>query len=411
MVRIGGAPDTGEKVPTCYDQMAVKKQRRCPSTPAQVPGPAPETCRTGEVSWSPGSRDLGLWKVSLGTRRVEAHHPGRNPMTTPSLPRTHELIRSACSAPSVHNTQPWSWRVPDPSTVELYADPSRQLLATDPRGRNLAISCGAALHHLEVAAEAFGLVADVTLLPLGDDQLLLARIHLSPGRIGRDSVEMLTALENRLSDRRGFTSWDVPPTRLRHLCESAAEWGAHAVPLTDPWPRHRAEDLLEKARRIQAADPRISEEQATWADRLDPESVDGIPTHNAVPAQRAGTIHRATRFDPVPAPSPSTPEASNVASEPLDGLVAICTSRDNVRAWLHAGQAMSAVWLRATLGGLAVTPVSQVIEVDSTRRRLQHDVFAYTGQPQIMLRIGWPEASRPEIPHTPRRSLEDVLRP
>jgi hypothetical protein len=72
---------------------------------------------------------------------------------------------------------------------------------------------------------------------------------------------------------------------------------------------------------------------------------------------------------------------------------------------------MSAVWLRATLGGLAVTPVSQVIEVDSTRRRLQQDVFAYTGQPQIMLRIGWPEVSRPALPHTPRRSLEDVLRP
>ena len=332
-------------------------------------------------------------------------------MTTPSLPLTHELIRSACSAPSVHNTQPWTWRVPDPSTVELYADPSRQLHATDPRGRNLAISCGAALHQLQVAAEAFGLVADVALMPLGDDQLLLARIHLSSGHIERDSVEMLTALENRLSDRRGFSSWDVPPTRLRHLCESAAEWGAHAVPLTDPWPRHRAEDLLEEARRIQAADPRVSEEQATWADRLDPDSVDGIPTHNTVPAQRAETTHRATRFDPLRTPSPTARAASTPAPEPLDGLVAICTSRDDVRAWLHAGEAMSAVWLRATLGGLAVTPVSQVIEVDSTRRRLQHDVFAYTGQPQIMLRIGWPAVSRPALPHTPRRPLEDVLRP
>ena len=50
--------------------------------------------------------------------------------------------------------------------------------------------------------------------------------------------------------------------------------------------------------------------------------------------------------------------------DPTDGLVAICTTRDNLHAWIDAGQAMSAVWLRATLGGLAVTPVSQVIEVE-----------------------------------------------
>lgn len=97
--------------------------------------------------------------------------------------------------------------------------------------------------------------------------------------------------------------------------------------------------------------------------------------------------------------------------EPTDGLVAICTSHDNVRAWLQAGQAMSAVWLQATLVGLAVTAESQVIEVESTRRLLQGDLFCYAGRPQILPRIGWPEVTRPPLPRTPRRWLEDVLRP
>ena len=78
---------------------------------------------------------------------------------------------------------------------------------------------------------------------------------------------------------------------------------------------------------------------------------------------------------------------------------------------MDAGQAMSAVWLRATLGGLAVTPVSQVIEVESTRRLLQRELFSYTGRAQILLRIGWPAVPRVPLPRTPRRSLEDVLRP
>ena len=332
-------------------------------------------------------------------------------MTKPSLPLVHELIRSACSAPSVHNTQPWSWRVLDATTMELYADRSRQLRASDPRGRDLAISCGAALHHLVMAAAAFGLVAEVLLLPSREDEEPLARIHLSAGHREIKSVEWLTALENRLTDRRGFSNWEVPTERLRHLCDAATEWGAHALPLTDPWVRHRAEELLERARCVQAANPQITEELGVWTDRLGPYSVEGIPTENTAPAQRPGITHRPSRFESVPTPGPTdTHEASDLEPEPTEGLVAICTARDDLRSWLQAGQAMSAVWLRATLGGLAVTAVSQVIEVESTRRLLQRDLFSYTGRPQILLRIGWPDISRPPLPHTPRRSLEDVLR-
>ena len=59
---------------------------------------------------------------------------------------------------------------------------------------------------------------------------------------------------------------------------------------------------------------------------------------------------------------------------------------------------------------LAATAVSQVIEVESTRRLLQRDLFSYTGRPQILLRVGWPEFAGPPLSRTPRRSLEDVLR-
>ncbi len=330
-------------------------------------------------------------------------------MTNPSLPLVHELIRSACSAPSVHNTQPWSWRVLDLTTIELYADRGRQLRATDPRGRDLAISCGAALHHLVVAAEAFGLVAEVVLPPAKQDDLL-ARIRLSPGHIDGKSVEMLAALENRMTDRRGFSTWEVPPSRVLHLCDAATGWGAHALPVTDPMARHRTEELLVQARGIQAADPEIVEEQGTWTDGLDPASVEGIPSTNTVPPQRPGTTQPPSRFDRRAPRSSDTDQHPGREPEPTASLVAICTERDDLRAWLQAGQAMSAVWLQATLGGLAVTAESQVIEVESTRRLLQRELFSYTGRVQILLRIGWPEATRPPLPRTPRRSLEDVLR-
>ena len=52
----------------------------------------------------------------------------------------HRTVRSALElasrAPSVHNSQPWRWRIADRS-VHLYADHARRLPATDPDGREL----------------------------------------------------------------------------------------------------------------------------------------------------------------------------------------------------------------------------------------------------------------------------------
>ncbi|GAA3223599.1 hypothetical protein GCM10017691_10710 [Pseudonocardia petroleophila] len=69
-------------------------------------------------------------------------------------------VERALWAPSVHNTQPWRWRF-TASGIELHADPARHLTATDPDGRDLVLSCGAALHHLRVALAAAHLSAHV----------------------------------------------------------------------------------------------------------------------------------------------------------------------------------------------------------------------------------------------------------
>ena len=86
------------------------------------------------------------------------------------------LVTLATLAPSVHNTQPWSFaRTGD--TLVLRADRSRQLAVLDPDARLLMQSCGAALHHLLVAVHAAGLDAQVELVPDADD-----RAELVPGR-------------------------------------------------------------------------------------------------------------------------------------------------------------------------------------------------------------------------------------
>jgi hypothetical protein len=139
-----------------------------------------------------------------------------------SLQVGRQLVSLAIRAPSVHNTQPWAWRI-RPGGIELYADVTRRLDASDPVERNLVISCGAALHHLRVAARASGLHPEVSRMPDPTDPYLLAQVSFTPAPAPRTAAADLRAIRERCTDRRRFTSWPVPNERLRLLARVVEE--------------------------------------------------------------------------------------------------------------------------------------------------------------------------------------------
>lgn len=79
---------------------------------------------------------------------------------------------------------------------------------------------------------------------------------------------------------------------------------------------------------------------------------------------------------------------------------------DTPQDWMAAGQAVGTVPLRATAAGLAGSFLNQPIEAPALRAPLARLVALEAGQPQLLLRIGYPTSStRP----TPRRLVADVL--
>ena len=79
-------------------------------------------------------------------------------------------VEAATWAPSVHNTQPWLFsRSGD--RISLRADSDRRLGIVDPDGREMLISCGAALFTLRVAVREMGREPEVRLLPDPDRPL------------------------------------------------------------------------------------------------------------------------------------------------------------------------------------------------------------------------------------------------
>jgi nitroreductase len=311
-------------------------------------------------------------------------------------------VSLACRAPSVHNSQPWRWRVTG-RTVDLYADRSRQLRSTDSDGRDLVLSCGAALHHLQVALAASGWLPRVRRLPDPRDPDHLATVEASDQVQDDRYVELAAAIPRRRAERRALSSWEVPAQHLESLAAAAQECGALLAAATDTEVRGRLVEAFVKAAARQNADPDYQAELSYWSGRGG-FADDGVPAANTLeigqPADR--TVRAFSAGEAVDGELDTDPESAGE-------LLVLASTSDDLRSRLLAGEALSAVLLTATSTGLASCPLTQPLEVARTRRVICEDLLGGTWTPQVLLRVGWLPMSLGPLPETPRRRLEDVL--
>jgi len=80
------------------------------------------------------------------------------------------------------------------------------------------------------------------------------------------------------------------------------------------------------------------------------------------------------------------------------------TDVDTAYDWLLTGQALERILLYARSQGIWASFLNQPIEVHQIRLMV-HNLIERVGFPQLLLRMGY----WPEVPPTPRRSVDDVL--
>jgi nitroreductase len=326
----------------------------------------------------------------------------------PDSGTVRRAIALASRAPSVHNTQPWRWRAGDAS-VHLFADWSRQVPATDPDGRDLVISCGAALHHVRVALAAFGWATTVHRVPNPADPAHLAAIELSPAEPTEDQVTLSAAIERRRTDRRRLSSWPVSAGDLQQICGAAAAAGALGVVVTDPAALFQLNGAIAQAAIIHDNDPAYTLELALWTGRgrggHDGILAASIPRTAPRTANRDDHLRSGLRAFP----GGSLEQPPGKRYDQRTYLLVIATSSDDVLSRLRAGEAASAALLTATRLGLATCPLSQPLEISGTRRLIRDDVLGGTAVPQLLLRMGWPPTWASPLPRSPRRDVADVF--
>ena len=296
-------------------------------------------------------------------------------------------VAAAVHAPSVHNTQPWRFGHGE-RHIDIYADAGRRLRVADPDGRELMISCGAALFTLRVALRFLGWLPHARLFPDSSRPALVARVSWDEDLIAADPYEreMYAAVTARHTHRGGFGAAPLPAGTISALRTEAAREGAmfRLVPAGDQ--RDALAAAVQAAEHALRLDGRRAAEQAAWVVAPDSARHDGIPPA-AYPAEPAHTEPDFPGRD-FAAGQGWGLAAPAAAGERSPGVVCLlATSANEPADWVAAGQALQRVLLRAAACGVAAALHSQPLELPQLRDFIRVQLAA-RAHPQLIIRLG-----------------------
>jgi len=311
------------------------------------------------------------------------------------------LIATAARAPSVQNTQPWRFRVGQ-YAIELYADPGRKL-KIDPAGREMLISCGAALYGLRLAVRSLGYQPVVEPLPDRPRRRLLARVTLGAAEpITPRERQLLEALPHRHTHRGPWAPGPLPAGLVAGLQHDALAEGAQLALVDRDLAYHKLADLAAAAGRRQDRDPVAREEMRRWSRSAAEPAPDGVPAHAfpAAPDRRPGRLPQRD-FDlgrglgllPGGGPPPAA-------------TAVLLTGDDDRANWLRAGQALHRLLAHAASKWVFASLHTQPLE-SAPIRALIRDRLALPGYPQMLLQLGPAHTTRA----TARRPPADLTEP
>ncbi len=311
------------------------------------------------------------------------------------------LIATAARAPSIHNTQPWRFHASQYS-IELYADPGRKL-RVDPLGRELLISCGAALFGLRLGMRSLAYMPAVELLPDPARLRLLARVSLGePEPMNAAERRMLEALPHRHTHRGPFAPGALPAGLLAGLQHDALAEGATLALVDRAHAYEQLADIAAAVTRRQDLDPQARADMRDWTRDPASHAHDGVPSsafataadrHRGRLPQRDFDLGRGLGLLGTGGPPPA---ATAVLLTPGDGR----------GDWLCAGQALDRVLADAASRWVFASMHTQPLEA-AVIRELIRDRLALPGAPQMILQLGLARSTHV----TARRPPSELLEP
>ncbi|AGB17026.1 nitroreductase family protein [Halovivax ruber XH-70] len=305
--------------------------------------------------------------------------------------RARFLLRYAILAPSSHNSQPWAFTV-DGGSIEIHAAEDRWLDAADPDKRELYVSLGCAIENLCIAAAHFDLGYEIE---YHDDATPISVVTLRPdAKPPSDrSFGLFGAITERTTNHLPFEATAVSDALLEQLRACVIEDDVSVRLVADPELNESIAALQAEADQRQLADSAYRRELGYWIGTgalgdswLKARIGQAVVSHLNVGSREAQKNSKLVRSAPI--------------------VAVLTTDSDAPTVRVETGRSFQRLALAASAEGVAVHPMSQILERPAMRAELATLLDADDALPQHLFRLGY---AAEEAGHTPRWPLEKFL--
>lgn len=310
-----------------------------------------------------------------------------------------EILYLASLAPSSHNTQPWTVRIPEPKRWVIGSDKKQWLPVVDPDNRELLLSIGAFLENLVIAAGTYGYETDVQITAKSPLDAEIAEIRLKKGKTPDFPIEKII---KRRTIRSGYLDTAVKGEDLKYITQHDME-SCNLLNMPSPhsfyFPQdsHQAKYLQEgtiEANRTQAFRDQAQEELAHWIRFSNKEAKqhrNGLtPESMEIQGFAGWFVRNFYNHESVLKKSFRNQTVDVVAKQvkTCGGWMVVTSTDSQIQTVIDYGRVFESVLLRARDKMIAVHPMSQMLEEEPWKNDVAKDL-GVTGEVQWILRIGY----------------------
>jgi len=325
----------------------------------------------------------------------------------------------ALLAPNPHNMQPWLVDLRRDGEILLHVDRTRLLPETDPFARQIVIGHGTFLELLALAAGAEGYRCAIEYFPHGQpvegevDERPLARIRLLRDTAANDPL--FAQIPHRRSTKEPYRDRSLQPEHAQALQAAHRAGVAQLNITTDTALAASLRGITERAMLIELQTPRTLKESIDRL-RIGADAIAAQPDGIELNGPFFWWLSKLGLMTPEKAMTPGTMAYQGGIDYALGWARAtpafgwLTTAANDRISQIEAGRAYARLNLKATELGVAMHPVSQVLQEYSEMAELQREFLATVGVApgqtvQMLFRLGYSEP----VPPSPRRRLDALL--
>ena len=301
-----------------------------------------------------------------------------------------EILFLASLAPSGHNTQPWFIKYVEPYHWIICNDKTKWLSAVDPTQRETILSIGAFIQNLEYAAGNTGYNCQFDMLAVTNQDENVATVKLTKS-VAPNTFD-IARIKNRRTVRSNYLTEGLKKEDADFLFEEEKDF-FNFIPAGSKEYGYLNEQTIE-ANKIQSYRDAAEKELSDWirfSSIAAEKNMDGLTTASMEIEGLSGFVVRNFyNKGSVMKNSFRDKSITNVVKQVSQSAGwLLITSKDNsVTTLLETGKRMQRVFLKVREKGIAMHPMTQILEETTTRQTINQSI-GITDNIQFILRMGY----------------------